>query len=287
MVVYPESWSAILHHGLRFALRVLTSYTDSIGDTVLGYFAPAVVFLVQLSLAGFGDKAIHGGLGRSFRVAWKTATTRRSVQSYAIVYVLIVSLALGRETWFDHRNNVVGKLNQQATLNEKVSSDVKKITELQHKLDEKVYVPDFRDPQFHLLVGGVQAFMKFRRTIGPDAHCWILTTEPSNNVIEGIGKMSMTVISFAVMASNCPNGNLRNIGVTAKDVEKESQRGMLPGVLVFHALEDAKGAQGLFDDLQGMFKKVKRSYSFPTSVSPSDNIVWLQFGSDVQWREQP
>jgi hypothetical protein len=185
--------------------------------------------------------------------------------------------------WLDHYNLVHAK----HPLNTQIAEQSAEIAELNKKLIKTTYEPTFRDPQFGLLTGTVIAFMKFRRAIGPDVHCWILTTEPTDSVVEGIGDISMTIISAGVLGSNCPNGNLRNIGVRAQDAEAKSGEGMVTGTLIFHALADQKGAEMLFDDLRQLFMNVKRSYTFPAPVTAADNVVWLQFGKGVKWRIEP
>ena len=122
--------------------------------------------------------------------------------------------------------------------------------------------------------------MSYRRSIGPDATCMILVT-----ATEDSSKIASTVVSIAVPGSNCPNGDLQNIGVKPWDVDKESLKGIVPGKIVLHALPETKGADRLVDDLSN-FIQTKRSYEMPRPVTLSDNIIWLQFGAGTKWNTQ-
>src|ERR1039458_3838891 len=114
------------------------------------------------------------------------------------------------------------------------------------------------DPAFHNMTNSIRAFMIWRKAIGYDASCRILVTTPDKDD----GGLFMTFITFAVFGSNCPNGDLNNIGVRPENVEAQTQKGMIPGVLVFHALPDAKGANQLENALSDLFE-TKRVYTLP------------------------
>jgi hypothetical protein len=284
MPSYPDTAAAMRLHVWHFAARVFRHYTDSLGTTILGYFAPAIAIVLVFVIALLMRIRKEGKAGFSAHLKQVfDATLVPSALAFLLVYGAIFSWAAVRELWLDHYNLVVAK----SPLNLQITKQSAEIADLNKKLLKKTYEPNFRDPQFGLLTGTVGAFMKFRRAIGPDAHCWILTTEPSDTVTQGIGDTSMTIISAGVLGSNCPNGNLRNIGVRPQDVEAKSAEGIINGTLVFHALADQKGAEPLFDDLRQMFSAVKRSYTFPAPVAPADNIIWLQFGSGVKWQMEP
>jgi hypothetical protein len=281
---YPDTPAAVRAHLRHFAGRVLRHYTDSLGTTFLGYFAPAIAIILIFLIALVMRVLREGKAG--FRAHLKqvfNATIVPSVIGFILVYGAIFTWAAFRELWLDHYNLVLAKV----PLNAQVAKQSAEISALKQKQIKKTYEPNFRDPEFGLLTGTVAAFQKFRRAIGPDVHCWLLTTEPTDTVIEGIGDISMTIISAGVLGSNCPNGNLRNIGVRPQDAEAKGGEGMVAGTLIFHALADQKGAETLFDDLRMMFTNVKRSYTFPVPVAPADNVVWLQFGQGVKWRVEP
>lgn len=162
----------------------------------------------------------------------------------------------------------------------------RKIAELQATLERKSYTPDFRDPAFYSMVQGMQAFMGYRRAIGADAHCMILITEaPPGDRGPHIGDLTIALIQIAVLGSNCPNGNLLNIGVKPEDADAESQKGSTPGVITLHASGDAKGANELVDKL-GNIIQVRRSYTMPKEAPEEQHVIWLQLGSGLKWNSQ-
>lgn len=93
----------------------------------------------------------------------------------------------------------------------------------------------------------------------------------------------MTFITFAVFGANCANGDLNNVGVRPENVEAETSKGMVPGVIVFHAPPDAKGASQLETDLSNLFQ-VKRAYTIPGNAP--ENTIWVQFGAGVVWNTE-
>jgi hypothetical protein len=70
-----------------------------------------------------------------------------------------------------------------------------------------------------------------------------MTEPPPGDVGPHIGPLTMALLQIAVLGSNFPNGNLLNIGIKPENAEEESQKGVLPGVIVLHALPEAKGSK--------------------------------------------
>jgi hypothetical protein len=279
MLAYPDTYAAMLRHAAHFALRIIGSYTGSLGTTLLGYFAPILVVLLAFVLSARA-KAKVAGWTKVLNDAWKEWRKPAGI-ALLVVYGLIFSWAFVREAWKDHRDSVIEK----ADLKTKLEIATVTISQLNADLRLKTLVPHFRDPAFGIVAGGAQAFMKFRRAIGPDASCSILTTEPSNRIGPDIGDISYTIISVGVMGANCPNGNLRNIGVKDENIELLSHKDEIPGTVVLHALPETKGIITLQDDLSVLFP-IKRSYTFPVPVTSSQNVIWLQFGPDMKWNSE-
>jgi hypothetical protein len=162
---------------------------------------------------------------------------------------------------------------------QKDGQQVIEISGLKDQLRQKEQMLQVGDPAFHNMTNSIRAFMTWRRAIGYDAPCRILVTTPDRDD----GGLYMTFITFAVFGSNCPNGDLNNVGVKPEDIERETQKEMLPGVLVFHAPSNAKGANQLATDLSDLFP-LKRVYAIPGN--PSENTIWIQFGSGMKWKSQ-
>jgi hypothetical protein len=153
-----------------------------------------------------------------------------------------------------------------------------KLRESQSQLESRKQLLHNSDPAFHNMTNTIRAFMTWRRNIGYDAPCRILVTTP-----EGGNDMYMTFTTMAVFGANCANGDLNNVGVRPENIEAEMDKGMIPGVIVFHAPPDAKGANQLQTELENLFQ-VKRAYTIPGN--PPENTIWLQFGAGVKWNTE-
>jgi len=173
-----------------------------------------------------------------------------------------------------------------ASLNQRLTESKGNAERLQTLVERKTHTPDFRDPAFFNMIRGIQAFMAYRRAIGPDAHCKILFTEPPpGDMGPNIRPLSMALMQIAVAGSNCPNGNLQNIGVKVDDADAESLNGIVPNVIVLHAPSDAKGANELEVNL-GNIIQIRRSYKLPKLTAASENVIWLQLGPGLKWNDE-
>ena len=162
-----------------------------------------------------------------------------------------------------------------------LDSAKQQIGELENTLEIKKHNADFGDPAFQNAIGTLQAFMIWRKAIGPDAKCRILITEPApSDRTQTISAFYGVLMTAAVVGSNCPNGNLQNIGLNPIEAEREEQKGLIRGVAVVHIPLDAKGSNDLVVKLSNLFQ-TKRSYTLPREIS--EEVVWIQLGPDVTW----
>jgi hypothetical protein len=145
-------------------------------------------------------------------------------------------------------------------------------------IEKKRHSIDPTDPAFHKMLDVVRVFMSYRKALGSDTRCLIMFSAPPDSA-----SIAETVMHLAVVGSNCPNGNLQNIGVKPEDEEQEEANGMVSGKVVVHASPKAKGVFQLVDNL-GNYIQTMRSYSMPKDCP--DNFIWLQFGSGVAWNSQ-
>jgi len=197
-----------------------------------------------------------------------------SKYKWGVIAFLFISVFLA---WYDQRTTII---NERQISENKKTEYVSKIEALKTKYDDIWNNIKTSSPAFYNGREILRAFMSYRRTIGPDAKCMTLVTSTEDSA-----NLAGTVIAFSVPGSNCPNGDLQNIGVKPEDVDKESLNGMIPGKIVLHALPDTKGADRLVDDL-GNLIQTTRSYEMPRPVKPSENIIWLQFGAGTKWNSQ-
>ncbi len=208
----------------------------------------------------------------------------------ALVYGTQFAWEIAKSGYQDHHDLASAIANAHVT--DKVSSDANnadlsgQIRQLQEELKDSQSQLRLRkqmlqvgDPAFQNMTNTIRAFMTWRRNIGYDAPCRILVTSPDKED----GGLYMTFITFAVFGSNCANGDLNNVGVKPENIETETSKGMIPGVVVFHALPDAKGANQLQTELENLFQ-VKRAYTIPGNTP--ENTIWLQFGTGLKWNTE-
>jgi hypothetical protein len=262
----------------RFVGRSWDSLVVAVGTTTLGIIIFSLTIpVLTLLISVFVNRAFRRRAMDSVTRGALTDSILPTLISLGAVVIALSALFMfyvGRGVYQDHADLVM-RIHEVATSN----------TRLQQELKRKTYVPDFRDPAFDVMAKGVRAFMSYRRSIGPEAECRILTTEPSDNFAPQAGDVSMALITIAVLGSKCPNGNLQNIGVKPENVEAESKKGMISGIVILHALPGTKGADRLVDDL-GNILQVRRSYTLPLVKAASENTIWLQLGQEVKWNSE-
>ena len=150
--------------------------------------------------------------------------------------------------------------------------------ELESILEKKTHGLDTTDPAFSNMLQVLQVFTSFRRSLGAtDIPCQIKVTAPQDS-----GQIAGTVTALASIASNCNTYGPMDSRMDP-DVERDTMRGMVPGIIVFHAAKDFTAANQLFTNFSNIIQ-LKRSYVVP-SGSPK-NFIWLQFGTNTKWNSQ-
>jgi hypothetical protein len=142
-----------------------------------------------------------------------------SIAAVVVVLGVLFTVYATRIIYEDHQNFVAAV----ATLRAERDSSRAEVEERKHTLR-------FNDGAFYNMTHLIGVFMAFRRAIGPDAKCMWLITSPEDNPLVGV------VMTLAVVGSNCPNGNLQNLGIKPEHVEEENRKGMVAGRIVIHAL---------------------------------------------------
>lgn len=173
---------------------------------------------------------------------------------------------------------------QQAAITTELDTAKHRITELEDTIKIKRHNADFTDTAFQNAMGTLRAFMAWRKAIGPDAKCRILITEPPpTDRTQTISAFYGVLIETAVDGSNCPNGNLQNIGLNPLEAEREEQKGLIPGVAIIHMPVGAKGSSALETSLANLFQ-TKRSYTLPRKTD--EEVIWIQIGPNVMWNSE-
>jgi hypothetical protein len=125
------------------------------------------------------------------------------------------------------------------------------------------------------VIGAIRAFATFRYA-NPSACHIKLTAPPPGETF---------AIQIAGLAAVGPDCEVYGPFPTKASVEldREATTGMVPHMVVFHALKTDQTANTLFDSLS-MLLPLKRSFDIPQDSPP--NFVWLQFGTDVKWNSE-
>jgi hypothetical protein len=234
---------------------------------------PEFIWTVLKSWQGY----LTGGILVALSTVWERYHNRSipwSKYKWGVICFLLVSFF---SAWYEQRQ--IATHEHESLLLQTATFDKEK-TLLSTALENSKNNLNVSSSSFQNGIGLLRAFMSYRRALGPDTACRMLVTAQEDSAdLVGV------VVALAVVGSNCPNGNLQNIGVKPEDVDKESMNGMIPGTIVLHALPNTKGADRLVDDLSNIIQ-TRRSYKLPRPVKLSQNIIWLQVGTGTKWNSQ-
>ena len=127
-------------------------------------------------------------------------------------------------------------------------------------------------------------FSTFRAEIGFSTPCQIKITAPPENI-----QFAATVAQLAGLASRCATFGPFSFEMDP-DIERDTMSGMIPDVIIFHAIRENKEATHLFINL-GNYLNLKRSYEIATRsrgipAGNPEHTIWLQFGSKSKWNSQ-
>lgn len=141
---------------------------------------------------------------------------------------------------------------------------------------------DVNQPGIHNSMGVIAAFQKYGRATAP-----LRSPGSSPNILvsaaDDTGELAWQVTQWAVFAGAGSNGDLQNIGVRPENLEAESKRGMMPNMLLVHAVTETPAVLTLVSDLT-MLLPAKLVYTMPDvpqAIPP--HVVWLQFGPGLRW----
>ena len=260
----PSMW----HHFANLFWRAFHAMVSSQGQTTLGWLTPYILGTLAFGVAVLLQLRSKEKLVTHIR-GKITLALGAAVIANVIFYGFLWSWNFVRLIYEDHI--------ECAEANAQLRGHVK---ELSDEIEVKRQNLQTTDPAFHNMTDTIRLFMGYRRAIGPSATCRILVTLPKG---EEHNKIYMPFITFVVFGSNCPNGDLQNIGIKPENVDDENVKGMIPGAIVLHAPPGTKGADGLADGL-GNLIQTKRSFTLPTKAP--ENTIWIQFGTDVKWNTE-
>ncbi len=147
------------------------------------------------------------------------------------------------------------------------------------------------DPLFVNTIYLLQAFNIYRHALN-GKKCVLMITAPAES--KNRSATASMITQFSNSVSGCFTFGPMDANADP-DVEKRAEAGMVPDKLVFHADRGNAAAEQLFTNL-GNLIQLKRSYDVPPAAARAhlynipnqgdENLIWLQFGSNVKWNEQ-
>lgn len=271
--------SALVHLLVRsWGAMIAASSTSTFGFFCWMFGGAIAIGVAQVSYSWFAATRNNEatGLIAAIERTWKSFLVE--LGALIILTILVWGVFVWRTVYYVHtglKYEIVLARQQNQKSGE---SDNLQIREIRSELESRKHVLRNTDPSFQNMTNTIRAFMTWRRNIGYDSPCKILVTSP-----DGDDNMYMTFITMAVFGSNCSNGDLNNVGVKRENIEDETKKGMVPGIIVFHAPADAAGANQLENELSNLFQ-VKRAFTIPGDAQP--NTIWLQFGTGVKFNSE-
>ena len=278
----PLQSHAMISHLVNLLIRSWNATTAGYGTTTLGFILWVVLFTVLLWFAGvFGTWITlrRKKLPASFKEIVRNSLMSGVFSVLCIVVIAVISYSVFfvRTIYQDHQTLA----NRVATL-EQTNADVKKELELR----KRSIVTG--DPVFVHTIYLLQAFNIYRHALN-GKRCVLMITAPADSK-EG-GAIGSMVAQFSNSVSGCFTFGPMDANADP-DVEKRAEEGMVPDKIVFHADRGNPAAEQLFMNLGNLIQS-KRSYDMPPASArahlysipnPGDEeVIWLQFGSNVKW----
>ncbi len=252
-------WTATI----SLLLHSWESFRNSLGTTSLGFIAPIIVSVVSVAAALYFILREQGM--EAMKIRWE-----QDAWIALRVIVVVTVLVYGPIFLYQGFVQTIYQDHQWAV------RLAKQNTELSAKLERKRHSLDMTDPVFSNTIYLLQAFSIYRHALD-GSPCQIKVTAPPESQ-----SMASMVAQFSNSVSSCntfgPFETRSN-----PDVEKETMDGMVPGLIIFHAVRNDKAADQLFIALGNQIQ-LKRSYEIPPG-SPK-HLVWLQFGTRTKWNSE-
>jgi hypothetical protein len=196
----------------------------------------------------------------------------------AMLAVIVFCVFVFRTDYDDHDSLVVEN-KKLVSLNAVVNEEIKK---------RKTHIYP-NEPVFGNVNSLLMAFDMYRHARHGEP-CVIWISSPPN----ATSTLSSEVAQFSNSVSDCftfgpfPGGG-------NPEYDEEAMRGMLPDTVIFHAKKDDKAAFQLFSNLSSLFKTklsyelpsdIKSHYGLPPQIAGKEEVIWLQFGTEVKWNSE-
>jgi hypothetical protein len=125
----------------------------------------------------------------------------------------------------------------------------------------------------------LQAFTVYRMRINVRDYssCLIKTTTPSETQ-----SLASMVSHLANLATQCQTYGPMDANMSP-EVREETEKGMVDGIIIFHARKGDNEADELFGIL-GSTLPLRRSYEVPPNIPI--HFLWLQYGMNIKWNSE-
>jgi hypothetical protein len=271
-----------LDHLRNLIGRSWSATTAGYGTTTLGFILwtlllSAVGWWVNVAASWY--KLRKAKAPNALRQALRDSLLAGKFLTVGIGAILLTSYAyfFVRTVYQDHQLLV----NRIAVL-DKANAD------LTRELEVRKHSMVTNEPVFTNTISLLTAFDIYRHA-DKGKPCVVMITAPTDS-----NPMPTVVAQFSNWVSDCTTFGPMDSSVDP-DVERRARDGMIPTKVVFHAAQDDKAADRLFNSLEGLIQ-LKRSYDLPSAAERThlysiptpgqEDLIWLQFGSKVQWNEQ-
>jgi hypothetical protein len=273
-----------ISHLFNLLLRSWRATTAGYGTTTLGFVLWVVLFTILLWFAGVLGTwiTLRRKTAASFKEVFRDSlmTGLFSVGCILAIAVVSYSFFLLRTIYQDH----------QALMNRITACD-KNNVEVKQQLELRKHNIVTGDPLFVNTIYLLQAFNIYRHALN-GKKCVLMITAPAES--KNRSATASMITQFSNSVSGCFTFGPMDANADP-DVEKRAEAGMVPDKLVFHADRGNAAAEQLFTNL-GNLIQLKRSYDVPPAAARAhlynipnqgdENLIWLQFGSNVKWNEQ-
>ena len=151
-----------------------------------------------------------------------------------------------------------------------------KVPQLTVELNDRTHNIHAEDPAYWNLAKTIKAFSILRRS-NPNDKCEVKMTMP-----RGQRHSVADIVFFGADLAGCPPEAAGDSNADP-EYERKAMENAVANAVVIHMAKDFKGGLAFYDAMSELFD-VRRSYEPFSGSAP--NVIWIQFGSDVQWNSQ-
>jgi hypothetical protein len=268
----------MLLSAFHLVIRSWCAMVAATGNNTLGFllwtFGLAVAAACGTLTLSWLRSSKNAGYKTRFNEATQQAAIPAAVEFLFMVAAVLIVLVIFivRTIAFDHSG-----------LRYERQENAAKIASLERDLAYRKNNISTTDAVFPNLIYMMQAFRSYKNAIGKES-CVIRYTSPRETE-----PLASVFAQLSIQADNCPTFG-PGLGDFDPDEVSDTNNGMVPEAIVFHAPKDDKAADILFMNLSNQIRMV-RSYdpgraNYQIPKGGYKHTVRLQFGSNVKWNSE-